>query len=437
MNLTRLYKHRSTRITTCNGVMAILVTMMISFPVSAGPIEITDHSSLVTVTLENLDKDIDDLALAIGPVSNAGGVLGYSSSSQNSRQLIQDTYIRYEDQFGSNIGSYEATLNQSGNSDGFSYAADITSVNAGGTRSPMVSMDATVDTFFRVNQDTLARINVALDGNTFAGRNFVGLQLDGRGDAGEFQRLYYAPSRFGLAEVSATDSLEVTLQQGFTYQLTGNSNGSTLYSAAHDGPAPPSSLSYSLLTTQSLTGNSAENSLKPGASNYTGIQGSTFAHQFLLNSDEVVGLGSAAVWLDPEVAVGYDYSVDGAGLLGIELPDLSVFNNPTYQLFDLAGNLLADLLAGDSYDFSSVVNGFRLTGIDPALGLDPFSPGFTLGLRFDTPNMSTILVSQQPLTQFVNVHAVTAPGVFWLLLSGAATMLFTGRRGHLQARQVI
>ncbi|MEQ9463154.1 MAG: hypothetical protein RJQ10_05805 [Haliea sp.] len=120
-------------------------------------------------------------------------------------------------------------------------------------------------------------------------------------------------------------------------------------------------MSYSLLTTQSLADNSAENSLKPGASNYTGVQGTHFAHQFLLDSDEVSGLGGAAVWLDPD------------------------------------------------------------------LGLDPFGPGFTLGLRFDTPDMNTIMVTQQPLTAMVGVSAVPAPASLWLLLMGVGTMLLAGR----------
>lgn len=396
-------------------------------PVFAGPISIVEHLSLVTVTLENLDKDVDDLNLAIGPVSNAGAILGYSSRSQNERKLIQDTFIRYEDQFGTNIGSYDASVVQSGNINGFSYATDIRSVNADGNRSPLVSMDASVDTFFRVSDDTKARINVTLDGNTNSGRNFVGIQLDGRGDGGQFERLYYAPSRFGLAEVSGNDSLEITLRQGFTYQLSGEANASTLYSAQHLGAAPPSNLRYSLLTAQSLLGNSAENSLKPAASNYIGLGESMFAHQFLLDGDELASLASEAVWLDPEVAVGYDFLIDGAGLLGINLPEITLFNNATYQLFDLSGNFLADLFAGGSFDFASIVSGFSIRGIDPKLGLDPFSPGFTLGLRFDTPFSSTVLVNQIPLTQLIDNVEISEPNLFGLFCSMLLIMIIIRR----------
>lgn len=382
----------------------------------AGPIQLLDHKSEVRVTLENLDKNIDDLNLAVGPVANAGAVLSYTSNSINQAQRIFDPFIRYEDQFGSNVGSYSASIYQSGSSYGFSYASDIVSVNAAGDRSPLVALDAAVDTSFRVTEDTKARINVALQGDTVAGRNFVGMQLDGFGDDGAFERLYYVPSRFGLSEVSASESLEVNLKNGFTYQLSGESNGSTLYSAKHNGPAPPSGLAYSVLTTQSLVGNSAENSLKPGASNFMGAQGTDFVHQFLLDSDEVLALQGAAVWLDPEVAVGFDYFIDGAGLLGIDLPGLSLFNNPTYQLFDLSGNFLADLLAGQSFNFQSAVNGFSLRGIDPHLTLDPFAPGFTIGLRFDTPDTSTILINQTPLTASNNVNSVPLPSMIYIWL---------------------
>ncbi|WP_339725594.1 hypothetical protein [uncultured Paraglaciecola sp.] len=406
-------------------ILTLLTAMLIPCSIKAGPIIVSEHTSLVTVTLENLNMDIDDLNLAIGAVSNEGAVLGYNSQSVNDHQIVQDSYIRYEDQFGANVGSYAAIIDQSGNSDGFSYASNITSVNAAGQRSPLVGMVSEVNTTFHVTEDTKARVNVALQGNTFAGRNFVGLQIDGDGENGEFERLYYAPSRFGLADgVSGTDSLEVTLKQGFTYQLAGQSMATTLFSSPHDGQAPPSSLAYSLLTTQSLQGNSQENSLKPAASNYSGVFGTSFGHQFLLDSDEVLEWGDSAIWLDPEVAVGYDYLVDGAGLIGIDLPEFSLFNNLTYQLFDLSGNFLADLLAGDSFDFSSIVSGFRLLGIDPNLGLDPFSPGFTLGLRFGTPDKSTVLISQLPITTNVTVNSVPVAKVFWIFLSTVAMMLW-------------
>ncbi len=408
---------------------AILVAMIVTNSAMAGPIIISEHNSLVTVTLENLDLNIDDLNLKIGDVSNRGAVLGYLSETANGRQVVADPFIRYEDQFGTNAGSYSATIDQSANTDGFSYASNIQSVNAAGLRSPMVALNARVDSTFFVTEDTKARVNVALQGNTFAGRDFVGIQIDGNGENGEFERLYYAPSRFGLAAgVSGTDSLEVTLKQGFEYKLSGESRGSTLYSAPHDGQAPPSSLAYSLLATQSLLGNSENNSLKPATSNYNGVMGTSFGHQFLLDSDEVVDWGNAAVWIDPEVAIGYDYFFDGAGVIGIDLPAFDVFNNLTYQLFDLSGNLLADLFAGDSFDFSSVMSGFSLRGIDPSLGLDPFSPGFTLGLRFDTPNKNTILITQQPITSNFNVNAVSTPGGLYLFLSAAVTLIVLKRR---------
>ncbi|MFA3791294.1 PEP-CTERM sorting domain-containing protein [Aliiglaciecola sp. SL4] len=428
MNKQKFQQYKS-RLAHCRrqcltGLMALIMTT----PIFAGPIVTTDYDSTVVVTLENLNKNIDDLHLKIGDVSHAGAVLGYYTSSQNARQVAADSYIRYEDSFGSNVGSYEATIVQSGNSDGFSYASDIASVNAAEGRSPLVALNASVYNQFSVTEATKARINVAISGNTFAGRNYVGLQIDGYGDNGEFVRLYSTPSRFGSTEITGTDSFEITLQEGFTYELTGESRGSTLYSAPHGGQAPPSSLAYSLLTAQSLLGNSAENSLKPAAINYTGVYGTDFAHKFLLDSDEVEDLGGSTVWIDPEVATGYDYSFDGAGLLGIDLPDFSLFANATYQLFDLSGNLLADLFSGDSFDFSSVVEGFSLRGIDPDLALDPYAPGFTIGLRFETPDMSTILITQTPITETVDVNAIPAPSVLWLLLSGGAAMLMVRRK---------
>ncbi|MEQ9463153.1 MAG: hypothetical protein RJQ10_05800 [Haliea sp.] len=103
-----------------------------------------------------------------------------------------------------------------------------------------MALNASVDTCFRVTQDTNARINVALEGDTNAGRNYVGLQLDGVGDEGGFERLYSTPSRFGPGELSGTDSREITLREGFTYELSGESRGSTLYSAPTMGrPRPP------------------------------------------------------------------------------------------------------------------------------------------------------------------------------------------------------
>jgi hypothetical protein len=111
------------------------------------------------------------------------------------------------------------------------------------------------------------------------------------------------------------------------------------------------------------------------------------------------------LYIDPQIAVGYDYAVDGGpNFTSVLLPsvgdnqfDLYLWNG-TEWVFDAA------LIAGVEHTFSGTgVEKFRITGIETGAGLDPTSPtAFVTGLTFaDTGHASlhmTALIVPEPET---------------------------------------
>jgi hypothetical protein len=92
------------------------------------------------------------------------------------------------------------------------------------------------------------------------------------------------------------------------------------------------------------------------------------------------------IYIDPEVAVGYQYQVDPGG------PNFaSILVDPLPggdSLFELVfGSFVEPLVAGVTFDFTDFlaggVDGFLLRGLDLAEMLDPnASPAFVTGLTF-------------------------------------------------------
>ena len=113
------------------------------------------------------------------------------------------------------------------------------------------------------------------------------------------------------------------------------------------------------------------------------------------------GLGTTEIlYLDPAVAVGYDYSVTGGPLFtGFLIPYPLPQGDSEFTLelegfgsYTLHAGTLFDLLAINPNGFSK----FRLTGIDPTEMLGPNAP-FLSGVTFTTSGTATI--TQTPILQ--------------------------------------
>lgn len=152
----------------------------------------------------------------------------------------------------------------------------------------------------------------------------------------------------------------------------------------------------------------------------------TYIFADLTIGDEGVGIDTPA-WIDPDVAVGYDLTVTGAGVTGLVLPDLLWAVGPCQIWYDDGSGPVAltyydewdevyysDFSPGDEIYFPQAVQVFGITGIDPLLELDPANPNaFPLGLIFDGPSTG-VSVNMTPL-------AVPEPTtVALLVMSGLA-----------------
>ncbi len=149
-------------------------------------------------------------------------------------------------------------------------------------------------------------------------------------------------------------------------------------------------------------GATAENPLLPV------IADNTFIFDFNVQENQ-------QIFIDPEVAVGYDYAVlSGPNIASILLPENIGDGSYDLYVWDAIDYVfLASVIGGETYAFDSEgVNRLRVLGIEVDAGLDPSNPtAFITGLTFTAAGAvnltQTPIVSQVPLP---------APAV--LLLSG-------------------
>ena len=135
-------------------------------------------------------------------------------------------------------------------------------------------------------------------------------------------------------------------------------------------------------------------------------------------------------FIDPDVAVGYDYEVmGGASFSAVLLPEDIGDNLFDLWLFDGTDFVDSgiDLTGGVPYTFDPEVDQFRILGIETSEFLDPDDPtAFVTGLQFLTQvGTQSITMSQTPIIESVDVPTPTS-GVF--LLVAGITGMFTHRR---------
>lgn len=137
------------------------------------------------------------------------------------------------------------------------------------------------------------------------------------------------------------------------------------------------------------------------------------------------------VWIDPPVSVGYTYDLTGGatGFASIVAPSLATVADLDGYLVTVGGTTVS-LAAGASLDFLATFGvqplSFTLSGIDPALALDPNNQlAFPLGVSL-TGVGGTVTVTQTPIT--VNTSPVPLPAGLWLMMTGLGILPVLRRR---------
>jgi hypothetical protein len=110
------------------------------------------------------------------------------------------------------------------------------------------------------------------------------------------------------------------------------------------------------------------------------------------------------VYIDPDLAVGYTYTVEGSGpnFKSVQIPAPLPNGDATFQVeFD---GRTAALIAGQRFDLSMIVPGgvktFRITGIDTAEALGPTNArAFVTGLSFMDPSILNFTVTMVPIVE--------------------------------------
>lgn len=131
-------------------------------------------------------------------------------------------------------------------------------------------------------------------------------------------------------------------------------------------------------------------------------------------------------FIDPEVAIGYDYIVNsGPSFASVLLPDVG---DGRYDLLLWDGTQWADsgedILAGEQYAFAAPVDRFRIAGIETEAALDPSDTNaFVTGLTFTEAGQVDML--QIPVTTTV---PVPEPETYALFLAGLGMLAGTVRR---------
>lgn len=127
--------------------------------------------------------------------------------------------------------------------------------------------------------------------------------------------------------------------------------------------------------------------------------------RFALNCNPVslcVGTGPRR-YIDPPLAVGYTYTVEGGPNFATAYIPASLPNGDANFQVEFNGQV-APLNAGEEFDFTRVVPGgvstFRITGIDTAEALSPTSPtAFVTGLTFATDASADYSVTMVPIVE--------------------------------------
>ena len=146
----------------------------------------------------------------------------------------------------------------------------------------------------------------------------------------------------------------------------------------------------------------------------------------------VVTEPSTPIFIDPIIAIGYDYIVSsGPNMASVILPNIG---DGEYNIFGWDGSdfttFLGDAFAGIAFDFGPLgVDQFRVLGIETSAMLDPLDDtAFVTGLTF--VSAGAVAMSQIPVTFDTDsvVTNVSAPSVVSLVGIGFLSLIYLRRR---------
>lgn len=132
------------------------------------------------------------------------------------------------------------------------------------------------------------------------------------------------------------------------------------------------------------------------------------------------------IWIDPVVAIGYEFTVTGADFHAVVAPSMGAV--PDADGYELNVGGLTTALAAEGIEFFAPgVTAFSITDIDPALELDPLDPlVFPVGIMLTNITDFSYTVTMSPIT-FDTDGTVPLPSSI-LLLGGALGGLGLARR---------
>jgi hypothetical protein len=185
------------------------------------------------------------------------------------------------------------------------------------------------------------------------------------------------------------------------YSLPGSSTGAILdvVNQSNVSPNTPGLWQFNF-TADSSPGDTPENPLMPV------IVDNSFEFTFPVQPDRTF-------FIDPEIAIGYDYAVSGGPLFASVTAPTGINAS---NIFDLVfGTTNVSIIGGLEYNFSTPQSNFRIQGIDLAANLDPTNPlAFVTGVSFNSSG--TVNVTQTPIT----FNTSSVPGPIPLIGVGAA-----------------
>lgn len=116
---------------------------------------------------------------------------------------------------------------------------------------------------------------------------------------------------------------------------------------------------------------------------------------------------SATTFIDPDIAIGYDYIVNSGPLFDSVTAPTGINADNLFDLYFSGdscatfSNSQGQITGGVEFLFSTPQRCFSIQGIDVAANLDPADPvAFVTGVSFDS--IGTVNITQTPITQFVN-----------------------------------
>lgn len=149
--------------------------------------------------------------------------------------------------------------------------------------------------------------------------------------------------------------------------------------------------------------------------------------------------GVDIVFIDPEIAVGYTYTLSGAGeVTGILAPSLAAVNDSDGYLIEVNGVTFAidpgEYIAFADKGVFGAVTQLTLTGIDQSLMLDPLDgTTFVAGFSFMGQDSTTVFSQQAIVIDTDAVSPVPLPAGLPLLLTGFAALAGLARRRRAAA----